>query len=469
MSTKIITVRGREIIDSRGNPTVEAEVGIEGGAIGRAAVPSGASTGEHEANELRDGDKSRYSGKGVLKAVGHVNTEIAKAVAGMDASDQRAVDRRMIDADGTPNKSNFGANAILAVSMASARAAAAQLELPLYQYLARYSSEGYADTLPVPMMNILNGGAHADNSVDVQEFMVMPLGAPNFHEALRWGIEVFHSLKAVLKKNGYSTSVGDEGGFAPNLKSNVEAVERVLEAITAAGYKPGEQISIAVDPAASEFYDREKKKYVFKKSDKSEHTSQQMVEFWESWVRQYPIVSIEDGLAEDDWDGWKLLTHALGRPDAKSKKPIQIVGDDIFVTNPKIFARGISEKIGNAILIKLNQIGTVTETVDAVEMARKANYASIVSHRSGETEDTFLADFVVAMGCGQIKTGSASRTDRVAKYNQLLRIEERLGEDAVFPGFKALSAHPVLRPPRVVGPAEGARREGEQDVLHRYE
>ncbi len=469
MSTKIITVRGREIIDSRGNPTVEAEVGIEGGAIGRAAVPSGASTGEHEANELRDGDKSRYSGKGVLKAVGHVNTEIAKAVAGMDASDQRAVDRRMIDADGTPNKSNFGANAILAVSMASARAAAAQLELPLYQYLARYSSEGYADTLPVPMMNILNGGAHADNSVDVQEFMVMPLGAPNFHEALRWGIEVFHSLKAVLKKNGYSTSVGDEGGFAPNLKSNVEAVERVLEAITAAGYKPGEQISIAVDPAASEFYDRQKKKYVFKKSDKSEHTSQQMVEFWESWVRQYPIVSIEDGLAEDDWDGWKLLTHALGRPDAKSKKPIQIVGDDIFVTNPKIFARGISEKIGNAILIKLNQIGTVTETVDAVEMARKANYASIVSHRSGETEDTFLADFVVAMGCGQIKTGSASRTDRVAKYNQLLRIEERLGEDAVFPGFKALSAHPVLRPPRVVGPAEGARREGEQDVLHRYE
>ena len=465
MSTKIITVRGREIIDSRGNPTVEAEVGIESGAIGRAAVPSGASTGEHEANELRDGDKSRYLGKGVLKAVGHVNVEIAKAVNGMDASDQRAVDRRMIDADGTPNKSNFGANAILAVSMAAARAAAAQLELPLYQYLARYSSEGYADTLPVPMMNILNGGAHADNSVDVQEFMVMPLGAPNFHEALRWGIEVFHSLKAVLKKNGYSTSVGDEGGFAPNLKSNVEAVERVLEAITAAGYKPGEQISIALDPAASEFYDREKKKYVFKKSDKSEHTSQQMVEFWESWVRQYPIVSIEDGLAEDDWDGWKLLTHALGRPgvgsDAKSKKSIQLVGDDIFVTNPKIFARGISEKIGNAILIKLNQIGTVTETVEAVEMARKANYASIVSHRSGETEDTFLADFVVAMGCGQIKTGSASRTDRVAKYNQLLRIEERLGEDAVFPGFKALSAHPVLRPPRVVGPAEGARREGE--------
>src|ERR1700677_603338 len=438
MSTKIITVRGREIIDSRGNPTVEAEVGIEGGAIGRAAVPSGASTGEHEANELRDGDKSRYSGKGVLKAVGHVNTEIAKAIAGMDASDQRAVDRRMIDADGTPNKSNFGANAILAVSMAAARAAAAQLELPLYQYLARYSSEGYADTLPVPMMNILNGGAHADNSVDVQEFMVMPLGAPNFHEALRWGIEVFHSLKAVLKKNGYSTSVGDEGGFAPNLKSNVEAVERVLEAITAAGYKPGEQIAIALDPAASEFYDRTTKKYVFKKSDKSEHTSQQMVEFWANWVRQYPIISIEDGLAEDDWDGWKLITKELGGGKAGSKK-IQLVGDDAFVTNPKIFARGIAEGIGNAILIKLNQIGSVSETIEAVEMARKAKYASIVSHRSGETEDTFLADFVVAMGSGQIKTGSASRTDRIAKYNQLLRIEEELGPKARFLGRNALN------------------------------
>src|SRR6202050_5683918 len=388
MSTKIITVRGREIIDSRGNPTVEAEVGIESGAIGRAAVPSGASTGEHEANELRDGDKSRYSGKGVLKAVGHVNTEIAKAVAGMDASDQRAVDRRMIDADGTPNKYNFGANAILAVSMASARAAAAQLELPLYQYLARYSSEGYADTLPVPMMNILNGGAHADNSVDVQEFMVMPLGAPNFHEALRWGIEVFHSLKAVLKKNGYSTSVGDEGGFAPNLKSNVEAVERVLEAITAAGYKPGEQISIALDPAASEFYDPAAQKYVFKKSDKSSRTSEQMVAFWADWVRQYPIVSIEDGLAENDWDGWSMITKELG-------KKIQLVGDDLFVTNPKILSRGISDGIANAILIKLNQIGSVTETIEAVEMARQAKYASIISHRSGETEDAFIADLAV--------------------------------------------------------------------------
>jgi enolase 1/2/3 len=462
MSTKIITVRGREIIDSRGNPTVEAEVGLEGGVTGRAAVPSGASTGEHEAIELRDGDKSRYLGKGVLKAVGHVNVEIAKAIAGMDGSDQRAVDRRMIEADGTDNKSSFGANAILAVSMATARAAATQLELPLYQYLARYSSEGYADTLPVPMMNILNGGAHADNSVDVQEFMVMPLGAPNFREALRWGIEVFHNLKSVLKKNGYSTAVGDEGGFAPNLKSNVEAVDRVLEAITAAGYKPGEQICIALDPASSEFYDRDKKKYIFKKSDKSERTSQQMVEFWKSWVQQYPIVSIEDGLAEDDWDGWKLLTHELGKSPAaemEKRKTVQLVGDDIFVTNPKIFARGISEKVGNAILIKLNQIGTVSETIDAVEMARKANYASIVSHRSGETEDTFLADFVVAMGSGQIKTGSASRTDRIAKYNQLLRIEERLGADAVFPGFKALSAHSMLRPPRKVGPAEGARLE----------
>jgi enolase len=462
MSTKIVTVRGREIIDSRGNPTVEAEVGLEGGAMGRAAVPSGASTGEHEAIELRDGDKSRYLGKGVLKAVGHLNAEIAKAITGMDASDQRAVDRRMIEADGTDNKSKFGANAILAVSMATARAAATQLELPLYQYLARYSSEGYADTLPVPMMNILNGGAHADNSVDVQEFMVMPLGAPNFREALRWGIEVFHNLKAVLKKNGYSTAVGDEGGFAPMLKSNVEAVERVLEAITAAGYKPGEQICIALDPASSEFYDRDQKKYIFKKSDKSERTSEQMVEFWKSWVNQYPIVSIEDGLAEDDWDGWKLLTHELGKsPAAEMDKrtTIQLVGDDVFVTNPKIFSRGISEKVGNAILIKLNQIGTVSETIEAVEMARKANYASIVSHRSGETEDTFLADFVVAMGSGQIKTGSASRTDRIAKYNQLLRIEERLGADAVFPGFKALSAHSMQRPPRVVGPAEGARHE----------
>jgi enolase len=431
MSTKIIGVRGRQIIDSRGNPTVEADVLIEGGIVGRGAVPSGASTGEHEANELRDDDKSHYMGKGVLKAVGHVNAEIAKAVVGMDASDQRAVDRRMIDADATPTKSNFGANAILAVSMATARAAAAASGKPLYKYLAGYSGDPSANTLPVPMMNILNGGAHADNSVDAQEFMVMPLGAPNFHEALRWGVEVFHNLKSVLKKNGYSTAVGDEGGFAPNLKSNEEALDRVLEAITAAGYKPGEQISIALDPAASEFYDTTKKRYVFKKSDKSERTSEQMVEFWANWVRQYPIVSIEDGLAENDWDGWKMITGELG-------KKIQLVGDDAFVTNPKIFARGISEGIGNAILIKLNQIGSVTETIEAVEMARKANYAAIISHRSGETEDAFIADLAVAMGMGQIKTGSASRTDRIAKYNQLLRIEEELGPAARFPGRKAL-------------------------------
>ncbi|MGH9712780.1 MAG: phosphopyruvate hydratase [Candidatus Acidiferrales bacterium] len=434
MSTKIASVHGREIIDSRGNPTVEADVRLEGGALGRAAVPSGASTGEHEAIELRDGDKSRYLGKGVLKADGHVNTEIAKAVAGMDAADQRALDRRMIEADGTSNKSKLGANAILAVSMAAARAAATAVGQPLYKYLARYSSDPSANTLPVPMMNILNGGAHADNSVDVQEFMVMPLGAPNFREALRWGVEVFHNLKAVLKKNGYSTAVGDEGGFAPNLKSNDEALERVLEAITAAGYRPGEQISIALDPASSEFYDRASKKYVFRKSDKSARTSEQMTSFWEGWARQYPIVSIEDGLAEDDWDGWKILTRDIGGK-------IQLVGDDIFVTNPKIFARGIAEGIGNAILIKLNQIGTVSETIEAVEMARKAGYAAIVSHRSGETEDTFLADFVVAMGCGQIKTGSASRTDRIAKYNQLLRIEEELGTAARFPGRKALARH----------------------------
>jgi enolase len=432
MSTKITSVRGREILDSRGNPTVEADVRLEGGASGRAAVPSGASTGEHEAIELRDGDKSRYLGKGVLKAAGHVNNEIAKAVAGMDASDQRALDRRMIETDGTPNKSKLGANAILAVSMAAARAAASASNQPLYKYLARYSSNSSANTLPVPMMNILNGGAHADNSVDVQEFMVMPLGARSFDQALRWGVEVFHNLKAVLKKNGYSTAVGDEGGFAPNLKSNEEALERVLEAITAAGYKPGEQVAIAIDPAASEFFDKTGKKYVFKKSDKSARTPEQMAAFWEGWVRQYPIVSLEDGMSENDWHGWKILTGDTG-------KRLQLVGDDIFVTNPKIFARGISEGIGNSILIKLNQIGTVTETMEAIEMARKANYTAVVSHRSGETEDAFIADFVVAMGTGQIKTGSASRSDRIAKYNQLLRIEEELGSAARFPGRSALS------------------------------
>jgi enolase len=431
---KIARVVAREIIDSRGNPTVEADVILAGGAIGRAAVPSGASTGEHEALEMRDGDQSRFQGKGVLKAVANANTAIAKGVAGMDASDQRALDRRMIELDGTPNKGKLGANAILAVSMAAARAAAAQKGEPLYRYLAKYSSDRSARTLPVPMMNILNGGAHADNSVDVQEFMAMPVGAPSFHEALRWGVEVFHSLKAVLKKHGYSTAVGDEGGFAPNLKSNDEAIERVLEAITEAGFKPGAQVAIALDPASSEFFDRASGKYIFKKSDNSVRSSEQMVEFWDSWVRQFPIVSLEDGMSENDWPGWKLLTKQLGGK-------IQLVGDDIFVTNPKIFARGISEKIGNAILIKLNQIGSVTETIEAIEMARKAGYASIVSHRSGETEDTFIAELVVAMGTGQIKTGSASRTDRVCKYNQLLRIEEQIGAAAKFPGRKALAPH----------------------------
>jgi enolase len=434
MATKIVSVHGREILDSRGNPTVEADVRLEEGSFGRAAVPSGASTGEHEAIELRDGDPSRYLGKGVEKAVAHINSEIAEAVMGADASDQRALDRRMLEADGTPNKSKLGANAILAVSMAAARAAAVQAKQPLYKYLARYATNSAANTLPVPMMNILNGGAHADNSVDVQEFMVMPLGAPTFREALRWGVEVFHNLKTVLKKNGYSTAVGDEGGFAPDLKSNEEALERVLQAITAAGYKPGEQIAIAMDPAASEFYDKSARKYVFKKSDKSARTREEMAKFWEGWLERYPIVSLEDGMSEQDWEGWKILTRDVGQN-------LQLVGDDVFVTNPKIFSRGISEGIGNSILIKLNQIGTVTETIEAVEMARKANYTAVVSHRSGETEDPFIADFVVAMGTGQIKTGSASRTDRVAKYNQLLRIEEELGSAAQFPGRSALARH----------------------------
>jgi enolase len=432
MSTKITRVHGRQIIDSRGNPTVEADVLLEGGALGRAAVPSGASTGEHEAIELRDGDKSRYLGKGVLKAVANVNGPIARAVAGLDAADQRALDRRMIQTDGSPNKGNLGANAILAVSMAAARAAAVASRQPLYKYLATYSSDPSGNTLPVPMMNILNGGAHADNSVDLQEFMAMPVGAKTFDEALRMGVEVFHRLKAVLHNRGYSTAVGDEGGFAPNLKSNEEAIEVVLEAITAAGYKPGEHVAIALDSASSEFFDKATGKYVFKKSDKSARTSEQMTEFWAGWVRQFPIVSIEDGLAEDDWAGWKHLTVELGGKT-------QLVGDDLFVTNTVRLQRGISEKIGNAILIKLNQIGTVTETIEAIEMARKAGYASIVSHRSGETEDTFIADLVVAMGTGQIKTGSASRTDRVAKYNQLLRIEEELGAAARFPGRAALA------------------------------
>ena len=432
MSTKITRVHARQVIDSRGNPTVEADVYVGGAVRGRAAVPSGASTGEHEALEMRDGDKSRYVGKGVLKAVANVNGEIAKAVGGLDAGDQRALDKRMIELDGTPTKSRLGANAILAVSMAAARAAANAQNLPLYKYLARYSTDTSANLLPVPMMNILNGGAHADSSVDFQEFMVMPVGAPNFAEALRWGVEIFHSLKAALKKHGYSTAVGDEGGFAPSCKSNEEAIQIVLEAIGAAGYKPGVQVSIALDPAASEFYDKAKGKYVFKKSDKSEHSPEEMVEYWAKWIDKYPIVSLEDGMGEEDWPGWKLLTQKAG--SKTSPKRIQLVGDDIFVTNTEIFARGINQGIANAILIKLNQIGTVTETIDAVELARKAGYNSIISHRSGETEDTFIADLAVATAAGQIKTGSASRTDRIAKYNQLLRIEEELGAAARFPG-----------------------------------
>jgi enolase len=437
MSTNITRVNARQVIDSRGNPTVEADVYVGTGAKGRAAVPSGASTGEHEALELRDGDKSRYLGKGVLRAVAHVNNEIAKAVVGLDAGDQRALDRRMIELDGTPTKSRLGANAILAVSMAGARGAAAAQNLPLYKYLARYSTDTSANLLPVPMMNILNGGAHADSSVDFQEFMVMPIGAPSFSEALRWGVEVFHSLKSALKKHGYSTAVGDEGGFAPSCKSNEEAIQIVLEAVGAAGYKPGEQISIALDPASSEFYDKTSGNYVFKKSDKSVHSSEQMAAYWTSWVEKYPIVSIEDGMAEDDWSGWKALTQSVGAKS--SKKKIQLVGDDLFVTNTTRLSRGIKEGIANAILIKLNQIGSVTETIDAIEMARKAGYNSIISHRSGETEDTFIADLAVATGAGQIKTGSASRTDRIAKYNQLLRIEEELGSAARFPGRSTFS------------------------------
>jgi enolase len=436
MSTKITRVHARQIIDSRGNPTVEADVYI-GTAWGRAAVPSGASTGEHEALELRDADKSRYLGKGVLKAVANVNGEIAKAVTGADAADQRALDKRMIDLDGTPTKSRLGANAILAVSMAAARAAAAGQNAPLYKYLSRYSTQKSANLLPVPMMNILNGGAHADNSVDFQEFMVMPVGASSFSEALRWGVEVFHSLKSALKKHGYSTAVGDEGGFAPNCKSNEEAIQIVLEAIGTAGYMPGEQISIALDPASSEFFDKGASKYVFKKSDKSAHSSSEMAAYWTSWTEKYPIVSIEDGMAEDDWAGWKQLTQSVG--SKTSKKKIQLVGDDLFVTNTERLSRGINEGIANAILIKLNQIGTVTETIDAIELARKAGYNSIISHRSGETEDTFIADLAVATAAGQIKTGSASRTDRIAKYNQLLRIEEELGSSARFNGKAALS------------------------------
>ena len=421
--TEIASIHAREILDSRGNPTVEADVVLEDGTRGRAAVPSGASTGEHEAVELRDGDKEHYLGKGVLKAVENVESLIAPELAGMDAANQRLIDATMIAIDGTENKSKLGANAILAVSMACARASAQALGVPLYRYIGGVN----ACILPTPMMNILNGGAHADNNVDFQEFMVMPVGAETFSDALRWGTEVFHTLKGVLKKKGYNTVVGDEGGFAPSLKSNVEALEVILEAIELAGYKVGEQIAIALDPAASEFYNKETGKYVFKKSDKSEKSSEQMAAYWESWVRQYPIISIEDGLAEDDWTGWKILSEKVGRTT-------QLVGDDLFVTNSKRLQRGIEEGVANSILVKVNQIGTVSETLDAIELARRNGYTSIISHRSGETEDTFIADLAVGTGAGQIKTGSASRTDRIAKYNQLLRIEEELGQTAEFLG-----------------------------------
>ena len=425
--SNIAAIHAREVLDSRGNPTVEAEVFLVDGSMGRAIVPSGASTGEHEAVELRDGDTNRFLGKGVLKAVENVNGEIAEALANWDAFDQRGLDHKMIELDGTETKGRLGANAILAVSMAAARASAASLNVPLYRYLGGAG----ANTLPTPMMNILNGGAHADSNVDFQEFMVMPVGAPSFSEALRWGVEVFHTLKGVLKKRGYNTAVGDEGGFAPSVKSNVEAVEVVLEAITKAGYKPGEEIAIALDPAASEFY--QDGKYVFKKSDKSTKSSDEMVKFWAKWVKDYPaIVSLEDGLAENDWDGWQNLTKELGGT-------IQLVGDDIFVTNIEIFGEGIEKGIANSILIKLNQIGTVSETLDAIDLGRRNGYTSVISHRSGETEDTFIADLAVATGAGQIKTGSASRTDRIAKYNQLLRIEEELGATSRFLGLKALN------------------------------
>ncbi len=427
--THISAVRARQVLDSRGNPTVEAEVHLASGEMGRAIVPSGASTGEHEAIELRDGGQP-YGGKGVTKAVANVNGPIAAALVDADAVDQRSLDLKLLALDGTPNKAKLGANAILAVSMAAARAAAQAFELPLYRYLGGINAT--PTLLPVPMMNILNGGAHADNNVDFQEFMIMPVGAPSFSEALRWGAETFHTLKGVLKKRGYNTAVGDEGGFAPSLKSNVEAIELVLEAITQAGYQPGRQIAIALDPAASELFKERKGKYLFWKSDRQTKTSEQMVAYWADWVRQYPIVSLEDGLAEDDWEGWRSLTQELG---AK----IQLVGDDIFVTNIAIFQRGIDQKIANSILIKLNQIGSVSETLDAIHLARQHGYTAVISHRSGETEDTFIADLAVGTGVGQIKTGSASRTDRVAKYNQLLRIEEELGPAARFLGLKAVN------------------------------
>jgi len=420
----IESVWAREILDSRGNPTIEAEVTLEDGTTGRAAVPSGASTGENEAVELRDGDDLRYLGKGVEKAVENVNEKISRELEGIDALDQTLVDETMIGLDGTATKSKLGANAILAVSLATARAAAAALEIPLYRYIGGAN----AKTLPVPMMNILNGGAHADNNVDFQEFMVMPTGAESFSEALRMGAEIFHNLKNVLKSRGYSTGVGDEGGFAPNLKSNEEAIETILEAIEKAGYTAGGNVMLALDPAASEFF--KDGKYIFKKSDKRELSSEEMAAFWTDWCNKYPIISIEDGMAENDWEGWKSLMKSVG-------KRVQLVGDDLFVTNVRFLQRGIEENAANSILIKVNQIGTLTETLDAIELARTNNMTAVISHRSGETEDTFIADLAVATNAGQIKTGSLCRSDRIAKYNQLLRIEEDLGDSARYPGRKA--------------------------------
>ncbi len=424
MSMTITDILGREILDSRGNPTIEVDVVLESGVVGRAAIPSGASTGEHEAVELRDGDKRRYNGKGVLNAVANVNGAIAEAIVGFEATDQTGIDQCMIELDGTPNKAKLGANAILGVSMAAAKAASQALNMPLYRYMGGPNGR----TLPVPMMNILNGGKHADNNVDFQEFMIVPVKADTFAEALRMGVEVFHSLKDVLKKKGYNTAVGDEGGFAPSLKSNVEALDAIMLAIEQAKYKPGEDIFLALDVASSEMW--QKGKYLFFKSDKSTRSAEQMIAFYEKWVKKYPIISIEDGMAENDWKGWKSLTDALG-------EKIQLVGDDVFVTNTEILGRGINEGVANSVLVKVNQIGTLTETFDCIEMAKRAGYTTVISHRSGETEDSTIADIAVATNAGQIKTGSASRTDRVAKYNQLLRIEEELDTNGIFPGMGA--------------------------------
>jgi enolase len=421
----IASIHARQILDSRGNPTVEVDILTENEHMGRAAVPSGASTGIHEAVELRDGNKKLYGGKSVLKAVKNVNTILADNLLGWDVADQTGIDAMMIALDGTVNKGKLGANAMLAVSMAVAKAAALEANLPLYRYIGGSN----ARILPIPMMNILNGGAHADNKIDFQEFMIMPVGASSFSEGLQWGVEIFHALKSVLKKKGYSTNVGDEGGFAPNIQSNEEAIETVLTAIQAAGYKTGSQIRIAMDAANSELWNAKEKKYIFHKSDGKKMTSEQLVKYWEGWVKQYPICSIEDGMAEDDWKGWKMLTEAVG-------SKCQLVGDDLFVTNVTRLERGINEGIGNALLVKVNQIGTITETINAVSMAQNNGYNTIMSHRSGETEDTTIADLAVALNCGQIKTGSASRTDRMAKYNQLIRVEEILGESGIYPKGK---------------------------------